>query len=303
VKAKQSLAALKKGKWYYRVETAPGFFTDGRPHENLGIVRALLRDVDFQGLRCLDVGTQEGVIPCLMKQAGAGDVTATDWIDKTDQIKKVQSAYNVTFEYLPEISLPELASSSEVAYDVVNFSGVLYHTLNPLGSLAMVRGLCRLGGLMLVETRTLYRKDLSLVLNPPGHQPRPGSYFYFTVSGLDHSLRLLGLRPLAFAYFGELAEGKQQRVAVLCASENIADAAIDADNKKWVKQERLVRDLIREAGMDFDRITGGSPVLAEPEIRSGGTSLSGRGLHEAIAKAPPYRVRPEEKILRLGATF
>lgn len=96
-KGKQSLAALKKGKWYYRVETAPGFFTDGRHHENLGIVRALLRDVDFQGLCCLDVGIQEGVIPCLMKQAGAGDVTATDWIDETDQIKKVESAYNVNF--------------------------------------------------------------------------------------------------------------------------------------------------------------------------------------------------------------
>ncbi|MBT4521343.1 MAG: class I SAM-dependent methyltransferase [Halieaceae bacterium] len=289
--------------WYYKIEMSPGVFTDGSDRPTIGPVRALYKDVSFDGLNCLDVGTMEGIMPSLMKRAGAKEVTATDWIDSSAKIEQVKKALDVDFTYHPKLTIPSLPSALGRTFDLVNFSGVLYHTLNPLGSLATVRSLCRLGGLMLVETRTLHRTDIAMILNPPEISPRRGSYFYFTTAGLDHCLRLVGLKPIAFTYAGSVNEGYQQRVAVLCQSVLPSEAIDTPANAEWVSQARLKADLVRECQLDFETLSTGAPALDSPVFQSGGIPLEGRGLYEAMSDSSQYKVQADDKVVRLGAGF
>jgi hypothetical protein len=60
--------------WYYSVEVEEGVFTRGHDHPNVAITRDLLRTVVLRGFDFLDIGTQEAVIPILLKKGGAGCV-------------------------------------------------------------------------------------------------------------------------------------------------------------------------------------------------------------------------------------
>src|SRR5687768_16275544 len=106
-------------------------------------------------------------------------------------------------------------------FDLVVFSGVLYDAINPMEMLVTVRGLCKVGGLLLLETAVMQHDEPKLVFNAGAHlygQAVQPNYFVSTTTWLDYVLRMIGLRPLEVAYIGSNVPASINRVAVLCRS-------------------------------------------------------------------------------------
>jgi 2-polyprenyl-3-methyl-5-hydroxy-6-metoxy-1,4-benzoquinol methylase len=144
--------------WYYSIELAPGVVTPGRDWPNLALTRLALGAADVRERRCLDIGTQEGVVPTLLARRGAGRVVAQDSRDRSPRIDLVRSALGVDFDYLGGVRLDALRTATRALgaypFEVVVFGGVLYHLHDPIAGLARARGLLANGGLMIVETIT-----------------------------------------------------------------------------------------------------------------------------------------------------
>src|SRR5437762_2674903 len=96
----EALGPILAQPWYSTVELAPGVFTAGANHLNVGITRRLLHRCRIAGSRCLDIGAMEGVLATRMARMG-GKVVAVDGVDATAKINAVKSVYGVEFPYMP----------------------------------------------------------------------------------------------------------------------------------------------------------------------------------------------------------
>ena len=159
------------------LELAPGVFTSGRDHWAVAQTRDLLRRVDVEGgggdgdgARCLDVGIQEGLVTILLERRGAAEVVGYDRLLRRPRLALVQQALETGFELVGGSKLQELpgALGPRQAFDVVVFSGVLYHMFDPFGGLAAVRGLVRDGGICVVETTTAFDDNEAMHFNSAG---------------------------------------------------------------------------------------------------------------------------------------
>jgi hypothetical protein len=89
-------------RWYYRLELAPGLFTDGEERPNVALTRELLAKVELgPDTRCLDIGIQEGLVSILMERRGA-QVVAYDRVYSLERLGLVRAALGVRFELIGE---------------------------------------------------------------------------------------------------------------------------------------------------------------------------------------------------------
>src|SRR5204862_4973199 len=98
------------------------------------------------------------------------------------KIGLLQRIYGTAFDYVAGLQLAELPSRLDAEggrfFDLVVFSGVLYHMINPLGLLATARGFCKAGGLFLIETPVTQRPETSVIFNAKGKTyGAPSNYF------------------------------------------------------------------------------------------------------------------------------
>ena len=100
--------SVLSGQWYYTVEIERSVFTKGYNHQNIALTRKLLRNVLVKDKACIDIGTQEAVIPVLLRKAGAGAVVAYDRFDLSERIGLLRDVYHVDFEYVAGMQLQEL---------------------------------------------------------------------------------------------------------------------------------------------------------------------------------------------------
>lgn len=291
--------------WYFSVEVRPGVFTTGRDHANVAITRRLLRQASCEGQDCIDIGAQEGIVSVLLKRSGARRVVTYDLVDRSDRVDLLQRVYRTELEYvagMPIHALPgALDELGERYFDLVVFSGVLYHAINPLVMLAIVRGLCKSGGLLLIETAAMQHEEEKLVFNAGaslyGHAVQP-NYFVVTTSWLDYALRMLGLRPLEVAYIGSSLTGSINRVAVLCRSED-RPCPIDV-NDRWATLPDHEALFAQEADIDWARLRSTkSEIGYTPSIFSCG-QLS---VHTMILASQPYPFTVEESRLYLRSSL
>ena len=175
-------------------------------------------------MRCLDIGTMEGLIPCLLEKRGA-QVVAYDRTDRQKYINYVKEAYNVEFEYIKGSylnDLPEILRKKEKkAFDIVIFSGVLYHMFDLLEGLSIVRRLVRNGGIMIIETAAVATNTMSMYFNAGGRiNEKKTTYFLPSLDMLDYMLRFFGLKALDVIYFKRGSRGKTDlkivRVGIAC---------------------------------------------------------------------------------------
>jgi SAM-dependent methyltransferase len=156
--------------WYYSVELRPGVFTKGEDFPSAALPRAALSRAELKGWRCLDIGAMEGLITTVLCRRGAGRVIAYDRPTYTrSKLAAVRRAYETTFDFVDGIKLadlrPALRESGEAPFDLVVFSGVMYHMLDPLGGLAHARSLVRDGGLLILETSAIIDHEAIFAAN------------------------------------------------------------------------------------------------------------------------------------------
>ena len=291
-------------QWYYTIEIKPGVFTTGHGHPNVSITRALLRDVEFDGASCLDIGTQEGMLPVLMKRAGAKTVTAYDRWQLQDKIDLVKEAYDADFRYISGRQLSELrtalADQESSLFDIVLFSGVLYHLINPLGLLSVARSFCREGGLFLIETAALQQQEMTLHFNAGGKlYGQSANYFLPTTNCLDYFLRMLRLKPIKALHLEKGSDGVS-RVAVLCRAVS-NPTPLGREKDTWINSDRFSRDLENEYAIHWpDLASSVSPVPVS--IAENGPIVT-QGLYAEIGSVPPYQPSPGDLALFLDSSM
>jgi len=289
-------------EWYYKIQLAEDDFTNGPLHSNLALTRRLLSQIDLDGLNCLDLGTQEGVIPVLLQRNGVAKTIAYDRWQLEERIKSVQKAYDVNFDYISGLQLRELPKELEKCgeqhFDLVVFSGVLYHLIDPLGILSLAKSFCRVGGVFVIETAITNSNGMSLHFNAGGKlYGNYANYFLPTVDCLDYFLRMLCLKPLKLEHISDSTQ-ETKRVAILC---RVMPEPVDQTgvvNDEWLHSARFERDLMNEYGVDLLPTRDKSDV---PLINEEMTDKDAKPLSEMISETDELKPEQHEMMLTLDA--
>jgi 2-polyprenyl-3-methyl-5-hydroxy-6-metoxy-1,4-benzoquinol methylase len=192
-------AAFANGFWYYTVELAPSVTAQGQYESHFPMLpRMMMRRCNLAGADCLDLGSMEGLVPVLMRRAGARRVLATDFGPHcVEKILAVKAAYKVDFDYKSVGPMDGLYRKIRGGFDLINCSGLLYHVWSPLHVLAGVRPLLRRNGLMIVNTNVVLSDGMLAEFNAAGHmQDEANTFWYPTVELLQYQLRYLRLQPI-----------------------------------------------------------------------------------------------------------
>ncbi len=188
-------------------------------------------------------------------------------------------------------------------FDLVVFSGVLYHLFNPLGILALVRSFCKVGGLFLLETRTLHDPEAKLILNESGRYGRESHLA--TTAWLDYALRMVGLEPLYAIYNGRLRTDRVCRMAILCRSHGKSIPLDETDNFMQIQMyglfEKTSNELMRYDLSDLVETKSDIDVL--PFDDQSIAVVDGQSLYGQVSKVPMYAPSEDEVHLTLKATM
>ena len=323
--------------WYYSLELAPGTFTQGRDHLSVAQTRELLRHVDVEsggidgaGAHCLDVGTQEGLVAILLERRGGSEVVAYDRILRRARLDLVKRALDTHFEPVGDIKLQDLPERlnrmGRSPFDVVVFSGVLYHMFDPLAGLAVVRGFVREGGICVIETAVAHENSHAMHFNSAGRF-NPYDLWYVTPRCLDYLLRFLHLKPIdAVTITGGGGPGRgyvhrslgavrralrasrgervvqppQGRIAVACRATS---GPVAERGDEWIYAEPYRLDF--EEFLDWDAVAGDAPPVGYEQprrdlVRREDGSVD---VHATVTAIEPLRVDPAEARLALDARF
>jgi 2-polyprenyl-3-methyl-5-hydroxy-6-metoxy-1,4-benzoquinol methylase len=142
--------------WYHAMKIGDictrGRFDQGVQNRTLLGVFDMLNGVDVSGLRCLDIGTVDGITAFALKLRGAVYVAATDRV-KRDNFLRARAALDLEIDYFPGLEFSTMLDHFRgQRFDVVICAGVIYHMLNPFSAFQVCRLLTRPGGLAVFES-------------------------------------------------------------------------------------------------------------------------------------------------------
>ena len=263
------------GSWYYSLELAPGLYTEGREHQNIVLTRDLLDRVDVEGergsppARCLDIGTMEGLVPILLERRGASSVIAYDRSLLGERLRLVQRALGLGFDLVGDLRLGDLRArlaetDESPPYDLVVFSGVMYHMFDPLAGLAIARGLTRDGGILLVETQASFDEGNWMHFNEAARMA-PNTIWVPSIPSLDYMLRFLRLEAIDVTHLGPWEKEDTPthgRIAVACRAK--AEAPVESGDSR-IGGEQTHDDLRFAEYIDWDEVASDLPDLAYRE--------------------------------------
>jgi 2-polyprenyl-3-methyl-5-hydroxy-6-metoxy-1,4-benzoquinol methylase len=289
--------------WYYCFELLPGLFTPGEKHPNLGLTRDLLSRCEVAGRKCLDIGTMEGAVPVLLSCRGAGTIAAVDVMECGDKIELVKRHTGAEFNYHSSLNhfqtVPFLQRRYSANFDVVVFSGVLYHCMGPIHALGMARSLVRTGGLMIVETlAAIDERDVMFFNSGGAFYPDPSTYFAVSVPLFDYLLRLFKLLPIDCAASRQSVIGGRQlaRVAVTCRAIN----EIPVKGDPWI--EETTKEVDYRTLVDWeaiDRSGSDPPAYGRPASRFVDPVSGSCDVTRTVMRAPPMALPEQVAIIAL----
>ena len=191
--------------WYHAIDLGD-YQTAGRvspplpPNLTLFGVMDLLKDIDVNGLRCMDVGPAHGLISFGLALKGAEVSAINIGAGRGPHIPLIEQILDVRIDYHPGTSLEDARHSFPPAtFDLIVCAGVMYHLLNPADAFFRLRPLLKRGGILIVETAFAAEpKEPVLVLNGVGGDlNQPTTYFLPSRSALEGLCRLACFDVLA----------------------------------------------------------------------------------------------------------
>ena len=158
------------GWWYQRIDLGAGVFTADGPqyHEVVWQRIAPAFPAHLGGAAVLDVGCNAGYFAIELKRRGAGRVVGVEPVPlHFEQATLCRDVLGLDIEYV-SLDAHEIGRLVET-FDIVVFTGVLYHLRNPLLVLEQVGRLCR--DVVVVETECILEDARNVVYarqGPPG---------------------------------------------------------------------------------------------------------------------------------------
>ncbi|MCS6846684.1 MAG: DUF1698 domain-containing protein [Anaerolineae bacterium] len=154
--SRESLVALVESFpfWYQHIYLGQGVYTLSTPrlHNRLWrFLEPMLPD-DLAGASVLDVGTNAGYFCIKTKLKGAGKVIGVDNTDVfLQQAEACRAVWELDIDYR-KLDADHLHALDQ-RFDIVIFTGILYHLKNPLGVLEQVAEMCN--DAIVVETEVI----------------------------------------------------------------------------------------------------------------------------------------------------
>ncbi len=139
--------------WWHRIEVAPGVVTPGG-QDCERLLELLQIPDDLDGMRVLDIGTRDGYYAFEMERRGA-EVLAIDHVhaDQTG-FSVVRDIIGSKVEFKAD-NVYNLDPDVYGTFDLILFSGVLYHLRHPLLALDKIWDVSRTGTQVIVETHVI----------------------------------------------------------------------------------------------------------------------------------------------------
>jgi 2-polyprenyl-3-methyl-5-hydroxy-6-metoxy-1,4-benzoquinol methylase len=291
--------------WYHSIELLPGVYTPGQSHVNLPGIRELLKGCQVAGSRCLDIGTMDGLVAALLCRRGAETVVACDRLTRPREIAIVKRCLGVDFTYLSNVLLPDvrqIAPKLGPPFDLIVFSGVLYHMYDPMAGIALVRSMIRTGGLLVLDTDAMFSKSMVAYFNSSGSlTPDRHHYWNLSVTLLDYLLRYFSLKPIDCCHVRQ--EGRVRtsdgcepfRCAVVCRAVEAREPDM---GDEWMVGERYEDAEYPPWGAVGNRAALAYQSIARPLVQRPSGSVN---LYDTIAGAASLVSTPERTRLDLGA--
>jgi 2-polyprenyl-3-methyl-5-hydroxy-6-metoxy-1,4-benzoquinol methylase len=290
--------------WYHTIELKPDVFTPGKSYSNVALTRRILTACPIEGAACLDIGAMDGMISAILHRRGARRVIACDRYDRRRHIEIVSRCLGADIDYVGRATLADMRRLAPQLvgdpFDVIVFSGVLYHMYDPMNGLALVRSMVRPGGIVVVESQAILTNKMVSYFNAAGNIAiDPHNYWNMSVALLDYLFRYFRLKPLDCRYFtwGSSTEDGCPIARVCVACEAVPSALPDegdqymaaplrdddAEYPEWATDKR---EPLRYAG-------SGSPLVKRA---SGAVDL-----YKTITSTPPVAWNEEDVRLALAA--
>ncbi len=154
--SREDLVAIVKSFpfWYQRIYLGQGVYTLDEPAHHEGVWQRLQASfpTDLKGASVLDVGTNAGFFAIQVKLRGAGRVVGIESLgDYLRQAILCRQILNLDIEYLA-LDAHHLDRIQE-SFEIVMFTGILYHLKNPLHVLEQVGRICQ--DAVIVETEII----------------------------------------------------------------------------------------------------------------------------------------------------
>jgi SAM-dependent methyltransferase len=289
---------LLEGNWYHAIELKPGVYTPGFKFPNIAMTRRMLKGCEVEGATCLDVGAMDGFVSALLARRGAARVFACDRYNRRSKIDIVARSLGLNINYLSGVSLADVRriapSLIENPFDLIVFSGVLYHMYDPMNGLGLIRSMVRPGGLVVVETQAVKSKEMVSYFNANGLIADDcHNYWNMSVELLDYLLRYFRLKALDCCYY-DMADNVL-RISIACeaVTTSLADPGDtfmsaparddDADYPTW--------------GNCRGRPLSYTPSTPAASIRRPSGAVN---LYEALQKTPPTPYGDRDVVLALA---
>lgn len=224
-------------RWYHSIELFPGIFTRGEDHKNIYLTRELLKGCEIENMNCLDIGAMDCLVTVLLLRRGAKSVTAYDRLRASEKrVAFLKKSLNINFNYIVGKRLFDLKEITKEQglhpFDVVVFSGVLYHMFDPMAGLALARGLVRNGGLLLIETSAVINNSMAMYFNAEGRFHKGHTdYWLISIECLDYLLRFFRLSVLDCIYFKTKTSLQLCRIGIVCRA---IDKALPSKGDNWM---------------------------------------------------------------------
>ena len=141
--------------WYHQIEVAPGIVTPGVQPSPL-VLQSLHLPEDMTGMRALDIGAADGFYSFECARRRAAEVVAIDYLPPEAYgfalVKELLGAEKITHCI---DNIYNLSPAKYGHFDVVLFTGMIYHLPDPMLCLQIVRSLCKPSAVMAVETHVI----------------------------------------------------------------------------------------------------------------------------------------------------
>lgn len=159
--------------WYQRIDIGNGKFTmEIGPafHEMVWEKFKPIFPNKLNGASVLDIGTNAGYFPIEFKKIGAGYTVGLEFIDEfIDQARKIKKIYGLTNIDYFKMDAHEVYKLKG-KFDIVIFTGILYHLKNPLQVIEEVAKKCN--DVILIETEAIPLNKSSIAWARDGFPPK-----------------------------------------------------------------------------------------------------------------------------------
>ena len=148
-------AALTKYKFYHVIKlnesiSTPGW-TDPNTVDIINMVIKALRSLNLKGARVLDVGCRDGIFSFEAEKLGAREVFGID-----NDLSRAAIEFLIPFFQsrvrMESLNMYDLTPSRHGMFDMICFSGVLYHLRYPFWGIKCLRDVLNEGGHLIIHT-------------------------------------------------------------------------------------------------------------------------------------------------------